>query len=78
MSGVTKNRFALCWNCYHATNPDGKCPWSSRLDPVPGWVAEPCTNKGYKTFLVLSCPLFARDAENGGSVRIKKKGGRSG
>jgi hypothetical protein len=73
MSGVTKSRFALCWDCYHATNPEYACSWSARLEPVPGWEAELVSNKGFQTYLVRSCPLFDQDALNSGTVRLERK-----
>ena len=47
----------LCWNCKHATNPLGICPWSAHLEPVPGWSAA-VTGDGYRIF---GCPLFEDD-----------------
>ena len=73
MSGVLKSRFAKCWDCKHATNAEGECCWSARLEPVPGWDAEITVSKGYKTYLVHDCPLFVADAQNGGSVRLKRR-----
>lgn len=74
MSGVVKSRFAKCWDCRHATNAHQACPWSSVLQPVPGWVAEKVSNKGFETYLVMDCPLFEEDAKDGGARRIKERG----
>ena len=53
----------ICWECEWAAGKDGKCPWASRFEPVPGWNATPTTVKLTKTsrsdtFEVHDCPLF--------------------
>lgn len=56
----------LCWECRHATNPEGVCPWSRSFIPVPGWDAKPHTlyvsaryqKHQIKSFLVRQCPLY--------------------
>ena len=74
--GNTGKKHTLCWDCYHATNPEGACPWSVGFEQVPGWTAKMVNYRGYengyKTFIVESCPLFERNAENFGLKRMEK------
>ena len=66
------NEHTLCWDCKNATN--NGCPWSDHAEPVPGWEARKTKIKfsGEKTdsYHVYSCPLFKRDAENGGACPV--------
>ncbi|HBS60910.1 MAG TPA: hypothetical protein DEA44_16810 [Firmicutes bacterium] len=55
----------LCWRCYHATNPEGKCPWSARFEPVEGWTADKgwvrigdYSTQKIESYFVRACPLF--------------------
>lgn len=58
----------LCWRCRKATNPkDNDCPWSKRLEPVPGWKAKKIKIKYndlglaksiYESYEIRKCPLF--------------------
>lgn len=71
----TKSRekeHSLCWDCAHAT--DGVCPWAERGEPVDGWWARSsrvrCGAKYIeysKSYVVIECPLFKRDAWRGGT-----------
>ena len=59
----------LCWDCARAC---GGCEWSRAVDPepVPGWTARPTVNgNGTESYLVEDCPLFERDAWDGGTRR---------
>jgi len=51
---------ALCWRCARA---GGGCPWSARLEPVPGWTARQVegTQHNGDTYKVEACPLFQPD-----------------
>lgn len=54
----------LCWSCENAV-PDkhGRgCPWSRKLQPVPGWIAKK-TNKSADgdSCHIIGCPLYAPD-----------------
>ena len=71
-------KHTLCWDCKWATGkkrPDGSvCRWQEKLEPVEGWVAEPTVRKEgtkdeMRSFLVLKCPEFTRDAYFGGLKR---------
>ena len=65
--------YSLCWDCSHAT---GGCSWANELKPVHGWVADEIKyqpSKPYTTYLVRSCPLFDRDAYDGGTRRTPKE-----
>lgn len=59
----------LCWDCKWAVYQD-KCPWSDHLEPVEGWGAnKQKVSRGYlpyASYHVWRCPMFKRDAENGG------------
>ena len=60
-----------CWDCANATNPNNVCSWAWSLKPVEGWTAKPTTREGgYKSYLVIECPLFKRDAYAGGTKRL--------
>lgn len=57
----------LCWYCKNAC---GGCPWSRGFTPVAGWKAIPTLisspmegEDDMESYLVLSCPLFYKDAE---------------
>ena len=60
--------FTLCWDCAHAT--DDKCAWVRDGEAVEGWTATPTRLKWggdySKSYIVRACPMFKRDAENGG------------
>ena len=56
-----------CWSCQNAT---GGCPWSDRLEPVPGWDAKPVrrpTGTSHEkrvimdTYAIKSCPMYLED-----------------
>lgn len=79
-NGINKPQ-TLCWDCANAT---GSCSWSDHFDhkPVDGWEAIETTIKVHnpscdadlnRSYVVISCPEFIRDAECGGTVRIGKK-----
>ena len=72
-STPTGRKQQLCWECSKATNKDGECPWSAAGIPVPGWEAYPTHNKDTKTFVVVNCPLFDRDAYDNGLRRVRKE-----
>lgn len=59
----------LCWDCANATD-QAKCPWVNNGTPVPGWEATPTHHphwwQPYDSFCVTKCPLFIRDAVEGG------------
>lgn len=64
---------SLCWDCANAT---GGCSWANSLEPVEGWNAiefKPTSTKPYSTHLVLDCPLFERDAYDGGVRRTPRE-----
>lgn len=42
---------SLCWDCARACG-NANCEWADSLDPVPGWVLDPPSNR------VLHCPKF--------------------
>jgi hypothetical protein len=52
----------LCWECYNSL---GFCSWSSRNEPVSGWVAEPTVieNEGVsvRSYRVIVCPQFIKE-----------------
>ena len=60
--------FTLCWDCAHAT--DDQCAWVRDGEAVEGWTATPTRLKWggdySKSYIVRTCPMFKRDAENGG------------
>lgn len=60
--------FTLCWDCAHAT--DDACAWVRDGEAVEGWTATPTRLKWggdySKSYIVRTCPMFKRDAENGG------------
>lgn len=62
---------SLCWLCRHATNKYRACPWSAKLEPVPGWTVKenPKTGGVWVGF----CPLWLPDP--GVSEAITKHGG---
>jgi hypothetical protein len=65
-------RCTLCWDCYNAGC--GGCEWSKNLTPVKGWEAVKTHSEyGGDGYLVINCPKFIRDAENGGQVRLSMK-----
>ena len=62
----------LCWCCENATS--NYCPWVEKGDPVPGWRATPTKIKQNgrvvcDSYHVNSCPMFKRDATNGGRMK---------
>ena len=66
---MPSTKFSLCWECKKAV---GLCPWSAKLKPIPGWEADKfgaTAQKPYSTYLVKQCPLFERDAYDGGMRR---------
>lgn len=67
----------LCWDC---ANYCGGCSWSEHLNhtPVKGWRAfrRDLSNKTGETiesYVVIDCPEFIRDAEEGGQYRIGER-----
>lgn len=66
-----KGQPTLCWDCHNAT---GGCPWSDNGKPVKGWTAkevQKTNGKPYSTYIIYDCPLFIRDAINGGLKKYK-------
>lgn len=63
--------YSLCWDCKLAT--DNRCPWVDKGDPVPGWDAVKVrVNRAWKpygSYMVNDCPMFKRDAWNGGTEK---------
>lgn len=60
----------LCWECENSIKPH-VCPWVRDYTPVKGWEAKPTHIGGayqYDSYIVTNCPLFKRDAFNGGMV----------
>ena len=51
----------LCIFCARAV---GFCPWSARLEPVPGWDAIETKNgsDGVTSYRIKACPLYMKDA----------------
>lgn len=72
----SKHDHTLCWDCAKATSQD--CPWAERGQPVEGWRAKKTklrfSGELSDSYRVFSCPLFERDAVNGG---MKKVGGEN-
>lgn len=69
---ATTKSHTICWDCANAC---GNCSWSS-VQPVPvsGWVAKPIfKQKSSGSFIVYECPLFIRDAVDGGMKWTEKK-----
>lgn len=64
--------FTLCWDCAHAT--DDACAWVRDGEAVEGWTAIPTNLKWggdySKSYIVRTCPMFKRDAENGGQKKF--------
>ena len=63
---------SLCWDCHNSIT-DG-CSWAREFKPVEGWEAKSVKktsqyNDGI-SYTVYSCPLFVRDAFNGGTKRL--------
>lgn len=73
-----KKEHTLCWDCGNATND--ACPWVDAGMPVPGWWATPSKIKTCgvlsDSYRVIKCPLFVRDADKGGLVKVPLKGER--
>lgn len=69
-------KHTLCWDCELAVDPE-KCPWVAEGREVPGWWAVKTRIRGNgdfsDSFCVLHCPLFRRDAENGGMKDWKEE-----
>lgn len=64
----------ICWDCAKAR---GECSWSVDLVPVEGWTAlptirKPGTKDEMRSYLVIDCPEFKRDAWNGGATRLEE------
>ena len=68
----------LCWDCANAT---GGCSWADHNEhkPIPGWEAietnirihnPSCDADATKSYIVLSCPEFIRDAEGFGLRKV--------
>ena len=71
----------LCWDCAKASGsdrfPGGACEWAERLQPVAGWsavetVKKEGTDDEMRSYIVLSCPKFERDAWGGGLKWIRE------
>ena len=73
-----KKEHTLCWDCAKAT--DDACPWVDAGMPVPGWWATPSKIKTCgicsDSYRVIKCPLFVRDADKAGLVKVPLKGER--
>lgn len=73
-----KKEHTLCWDCSNATND--VCPWVDAGMPVPGWWATPSKIKTCgicsDSYRVTKCPLFVRDADKAGLVKVPLKGER--
>ena len=72
------HRQTLCWDCANAT---GGCSWADHNEhkQVPGWEAiettirihnPSCDAEATKSYIVLSCPEFIRDAEGHGLRKV--------
>jgi hypothetical protein len=60
MSYIKKHAETICWSCEKAC---GKCVWSSKEQPVPGWEAEETfirntSAPSYASYRVKSCPEY--------------------
>lgn len=76
MRRPAKKRPTLCWSCGRFC---GRCNWSKRFEPVEGWkVEEEILTRQHrgalKTYTVLECPLYEKDAEEDGNKRIENHG----
>lgn len=67
----------LCWDCANAC---GDCSWSRYTErkAVEGWKAleRLVTVDGDlidASYCVMECPEFIRDAEKGGTIRVRRK-----
>ena len=71
-----KKEHTLCWDCAKAT--DDACPWVDAGMPVPGWWATPSKIKTCgicsDSYRVIKCPLFVRDADKAGLVKVPQNG----
>lgn len=52
-----------CWECEWAAGKNGKCPWATKFEPVPGWEAIPTKllvsgRQKIDSFIVVECPEF--------------------
>ena len=72
----TRHPQTLCWDCARAT---GGCSWSEypTQTPVEGWEAirRDIQNRGsedVESYIVKECPLFIRDAWQGGTIRNRE------
>lgn len=74
-----RHEHTLCWDCKNATSMD--CPWVDRGVPVEGWRARKTTIRfaceNSESYHVHFCPLFERDAANGGLKKVAL-GGENG
>lgn len=57
----------ICFDCQNSV-PNGEdrgCPWSERLEPVPGWTAKKIVRDinwhPFETYEITACPLFVAD-----------------
>ena len=69
MAANNNKKPTLCWDC---ANYAFGCSWSEDCVPVKGWEAVPCKGKHFDSYLVLDCPLFDRDARDGGMRRMNE------
>ena len=68
MTASEKNCFdpkepTKCWECEWAGGKNGKCPWATKFEPVPGWKAIPTKilvsdRQKIDSFIVVECPEF--------------------
>lgn len=75
-----RKEHTLCWDCAKAT--DDVCPWVDAGMPVPGWWATPSKVKTCgvysDSYRVIKCPMFVRDADKAGVVKVPLKGEKRG
>ena len=50
----------ICWDCRNARG--NGCSWFLSYTPVDGWEAEETSIYGEKTYRVIKCPEFEKDA----------------
>ena len=65
---VNLPKYQLCWDCANAV---GGCKWSKHLKPIKGWEAvKTRVGTPVETYLIIKCPLFVRDAYDGGIRKV--------
>lgn len=73
MTTPSKNQANRASKCIDCVNGGGRCPWSQRLELVPGWTVEKVilrTQKNGKSrheeiFKVIDCPGYSRRRNRG-------------